>query len=301
MKSSPRDAERPQVGDRPAGAGETPIFGEEPASGAARLIPPGLDAVLVLLRHGQTQFIVEKKFQGAMEAPLTALGEEQARLAGRRLAAPHAPPPLPIPDSAPFAIVHSPLGRARRSAELAVAEMNAAGRATPPLRVDAGYSEIAQGGWEGLTEQEITARFGDELGGWRRWPLKFHATGGESVEQVYARVEPALAGLLSEMAVGSTPGTLDRHQVLGYGNEGPERRWSLIVGHGGVFKVVVCALLGVPLENFWNFDFGLGALTVIEIRAGRAVLLALNLDSHLGAQDEATIQASARRRGTGAL
>jgi phosphoserine phosphatase len=318
LNSSLRDAERPLVGDQPtgarkaptfgeepAGARKAPTFGEEPASGAARLIPAGLDAVLVLLRHGQTQFIVEKKFQGAMEAPLTALGEEQACLAGRRLAAPHAAPALPIPASSPFAVVHSPLGRARRSAELATAEMSAAGVAIPPLRVDAGLSEIAQGVWEGLTEQEITARFGDTLGGWRRWPLKFHAEGGETLETVVARVEPALARLLSEMAVGTAPGTMDRHQVLGYGNEGPQRRWSLIVAHGGVFKVVVCALLGLPLEHFWNFDFGLGAITVIEIRAGRAVLLALNLDPHLSGQpDVPTADAddvSSERNASGAL
>lgn len=305
MNSSLRDAERALVGDQPAGARKAPTFGEEPASGAARVIPQGLDAVVVLLRHGQTQFIVEKKFQGAMEAPLTSLGEEQARLAGRRLAAPHAAPALPIPDSAPFAIVHSPLGRARRSAELAVAEMTAAGRATPPLRVDPGFCEIAQGGWEGLTEQEITARFGDSLGGWRRWPLKFHAEGGESLETVAARVEPALARLLSDMAAGTAPGTMDRHQVLGYGNDGPERRWSLIVAHGGVFKVVACVLLGLPLDHFWNFDFGLGAITVIEIRAGRAVLLALNLDSHLGGERDATADETAddssARNASGAL
>lgn len=304
MNSNPRDAERPRAGAHPAfGAGAHPASGtwEDRASGAARLIPAGLDAVIVLLRHGQTQFIVEKRFQGAMEAPLTTLGEEQARLAGRRLAEPRTAPALPIPDSAPFAIVHSPLGRARRSAELAVEEMNAAGRATPPLRVDAGFLEIAQGGWEGLTEQEITARFGDTLGGWRRWPMKFHAEGGETLDEVSARVEPALARLLSEMAVGSAPGTMDRHQVLGYGDVGPERRWSLIVAHGGVFKVVACALLGLPLEHFWNFDFGLGAITVIEIRAGRAVLLALNLDSHLGGQPGPAADESSKRNASGAL
>jgi probable phosphoglycerate mutase len=301
LNSSQRDAERARVGDQPAGVRKAPIFGDEPASGTSRLIPPGLDAVIVLLRHGQTQFIVEKKFQGAMEAPLTALGEEQARLAGQRLAAPSAAPPLPIPNSAPFAIVHSPLGRARRSAELAVGEMKAAGVATPPLRVDAGFSEIAQGGWEGLTEQEITERFGDSLGGWRRWPLKFHAEGGESLPEVLTRVEPALKRLLSEMAVGTAPGTMDRHQVLGYGNEGPERRWSLIVAHGGVFKVVACALLGLPLEHFWNFDFGLGAISVIEIRAGRAVMLALNLYSHLAPDAEPSAGESSERNASGAL
>ena len=276
--------------------------GESPASGSAPIIPPGLDAVLVLLRHGQTQFIVEKRFQGAMEAPLTALGERQATLAGRRLAAPAADPALPVPDSAPFAIVHSPLGRARRSAELVLGEMAAAGRNAPPLRPDAGFSEIGQGVWEGLTEAEITARFGDSLAGWRRWPMQYHAPGGETLEGVLARVDKSLTSLLDEMRGGTSAGTLDRPQVLGYGDAGLDpRRWSLIVAHGGVFRVVVCALLGLSLDHFWNFDFGLAAITVVEIRAGRAVVRALNLDSHLDAEAEASIEQSAERARSGAL
>jgi len=289
LSSTPRDARRPRPG-------------ETPVAGAVSLIPPGLDAVLVLLRHGQTQFIVENRFQGAMEAPLTALGETQARLAGQRLAAPSADPPTPIPDAAPFAIVHSPLGRARRSAELVVDALAAVGRAAPPLRSDAGFSEIAQGAWEGLTDREITARFGDSPAGWRRWPTQFHAPGGESLEVVRARVEPALAAILTEMAHGTEPGTHDRHQVLGYGEEGPDpRRWSLIVGHGGIFRVVTCVLLGLPLEHFWNFDFGLAAITVIEIRAGRAVIRALNVDSHLGARTEPAVEETSRRNASGAM
>ena len=273
----------------------------EPPSGAAPLIPSGLDAVLVLLRHGQTQFIVEKRFQGAMEAPLTILGERQARLAGRRLAAPADDPPLPIPDAAPFSIVHSPLARARRSAELVAEAIASAGRAVPPLRSDAGFSEIGQGSWEGLTDEEITARFGGSLAGWRRWPTRFHAPGGETLRQVSVRVEASLVGLLAEMRGGTAPGTLDRHQVLGYDDAGPDaRRWSLIVGHGGVFRVAVCALLGLPLEHFWNFDFGLGAISVVEIRAGRAVMRSLNLDSHLGEAEPPTRESSDRDR-SGAL
>ena len=275
---------------------------ESPASGAVSLIPPGLDAVLVLLRHGQTQFIVENRFQGATEAPLSALGEAQARLAGRKLAEPLADPPLPIPDAAPFAIIHSPLGRARRSAELVVDALVAAGRAAPPLRSDPGFSEIAQGVWEGLTDREITARFGDSLARWRRWPTEFHAPGGESLEVVRARVEPALSTLLAEMADGSVAGTYDRSQVLGYGEATQDRRrWSLVVGHAGVFRVVTCVLLGLPLEHFWNFDFGLAAITVVEIRAGRAVIRALNLDSYLGAQFGPPVEDALVRDGGGAL
>ncbi len=289
LKSTLRDLERLQAG-------------ENPVSGAAPFIPRGLDGVLVLLRHGQTQFIVEKRFQGAMEAPLTTLGELQATLAGRRLAAPTADPALPIPDSAPFAIVHSPLGRARRSAEIAAEALRPAGRSGPPLRSDAGFTEIGQGGWEGLTDAEITARFGDSLANWRRWPTRFAAPGGETLEQVAARVEASLSALLADMADGSVPGTLDRHQVLGYDDAAPDRRrWSLIVAHGGVFRVVVCVLLGLQLEHFWNFDFGLGAITVVEVRAGRAALRALNLDSHLGAEANPETAETSGREASGAL
>jgi broad specificity phosphatase PhoE len=294
LKPTLRDAERLRAGKtRP--------------SGAAPLIPEGLDAVLVLLRHGQTQFIVENRFQGAMEAPLTVLGEEQARQAGRRLAAPRARPVLPIPDDPPFAIVHSPLERARRTAELAVAEMVAAGRTTPPLRSDPGFSEIAQGEWEGLTDAQITARFGDSLAGWRRWPTRVHAPGGESLDQAFTRAETALSTLLTEMARGAVPGTMDRQQVLGYTDRSSGNgRWSLIVAHGGIFRVAACALLGLLPDHFWNFDFGLGAISVIEIRAGRAVLRALNLDSHLGPDAEAMsaqpmVEESSRRDASGAL
>jgi phosphoserine phosphatase len=300
LNSSLREVERPRAGNS-VSRGDS-VTEETPASGAASLIPPGLDAVLVLLRHGQTQFIVDKRFQGAMEAPLTELGERQATLAGRRLASPAADPPLPVPDSAPFSIVHSPLGRASRSAELVAAQLAAAGRPVPPLRPDPGFSEIGQGGWEGLTDAEITARFGDSLAQWRRWPAEFHAPDGESLDTVLARVQSSLSVVLAEMRDGTEAGTHDRSQVLGYGDAGPDpRRWSLIVGHGGVFRVVVCALLGLPLDHFWNFDFGLAAISVVEIRAGRAVLRALNIESHLGTEAEPPPGESAERARSGAL
>lgn len=284
------------------GGSERPRGWDSPASGATPVIPLGLEGVLVLLRHGQTQFIVDNRFQGAMEAPLTILGEWQATLAGRRLAKPDADPKLPIPDAAPFAIVHSPLGRTRRTAELAVGAMAAAGRATPPLRPDAGFCEIGQGAWEGLTQEEITARFGDSLAGWRRWPTKYQAPGGETLAAVETRVTTALAGLLSAMAAGAEPGTHDRNQVLGYGDDPPDRRrWSLIVGHGGVFRVVCCVLFGLSMDHFWNFDFGLGAISVIEIRAGRAVLRTLNFEAHLVGEAEPAPQESRERNAGGAL
>jgi broad specificity phosphatase PhoE len=287
LSSSPRDAERP--------------------SGAAPLIPPGLDAILVLLRHGETEFIVQRRFQGQMETPLTVRGERQARLSGARLAHPRSTAPLPIPDEPPHLVVSSPLQRTWRSAELVAAEFGAAGRPTPPPRPEPDLAEVAQGEWEGLTDTEITARFGDTLAGWRRWPERYHAPGGESLAQVRERVTRALVNLLGQLADGTQPGTMDRHQVLGYADDShQEPRWALVVGHGGIFRVALCALLNLPDEHFWNFDFGLGAITVVEIRAGRAVVRALNLEDHLapaggGGAVEPANERTETRDATGAL
>lgn len=290
MSSSSTDEERPRDWD-------------VPASGVAPLIPPGLDAIVVLVRHGETEFIVEGRFQGQAETPLTERGEWQIGRAALRLAHPHDDPPLPIPDTAPYLIAHSPLSRTRRSAELIAEALEKTGRAIPPLRPEPGLLEIAQGEWEGLTDSEISARFGDTLGTWRRWPERAHAQGGESLDEVRLRVEATLTELLVELAIGGRPGTFDRHQVLGYADEEPEvKRWALLVGHGGVFRVAVCVLLGLSLEHFWNFDFGLASVSVIEIRAGRAVLRGLNLDAPLGeGEDAAGRDEDAKRNARGAL
>jgi len=282
--------------------------GSSRPDGSAPIVPAGLDAVLVLLRHGETQFIVEKRFQGQLEAPLSPRGEAQAHLAGIRLASPRRAPALPLPPGPPRLIAHSPLERAALTARYVAEAMADAGTAPPPLQPDPGLMELAQGEWEGLTETEITARFGDLLAGWRRWPTRYHAPGGESLEEAFGRVAPSLTGILGRLAEGGQPGTLDRSQVLGYEdrNAPDPRPWALLVGHGGCFRIVTCLLLGLPPESFWSFDFGLAAISVVEIRAGRAVLRALNLDAHLSPEDasgaEPGIAAeSARRAARGAL
>ena len=84
----------------------------------APLIPEGLDATLVLLRHGESEWIREGRFQGQAETPLSDTGRRQAALAGARLAAPHASPMLPVPASRPLEIAHSPLARTTETAAL---------------------------------------------------------------------------------------------------------------------------------------------------------------------------------------
>ena len=65
---------------------------------APPLIPELLDATLVLVRHGESEFIVQGRFQGHAETALSPAGLRQAALVADRLAHPHDPPALPLPD-----------------------------------------------------------------------------------------------------------------------------------------------------------------------------------------------------------
>jgi probable phosphoglycerate mutase len=268
---------------------------------SAPLVPEGLDATLVLVRHGESEFIVEGRFQGQSDTPLSPTGLRQAELVGRRLARPHDPPALPVPDGAPREVVHSPLRRTAQTAERIVDAARAVA-STVPVRADDGFLEIGQGEWEGLHRDEIGARFGQELAAWRRTPTLAWAPGGESLADVAARVRPAIASMLDRLAEGGAPGSLDRDQVAGYGSAVSDQPWSVVVGHDGVFKISLLTLFDLPIERFWMWTMDLCAITVVEFRAGRPVLRAHNLTAHLAALlDEAAQATQDVRSRSGAL
>jgi broad specificity phosphatase PhoE len=219
----------------------------------------------------------------------------------RRLAAPHDPPALPLPEGAAREIAHSPLRRAAQTAERIAAAAEAAGSPVAG-RADDGLLEIGQGEWEGLHRDEIGARFGAELAAWRRTPTYAWAPGGESLAEVAARLRPALMTLLGRLAEGGRPGTIDRDQVAGYAGHGGDGPWSIAVAHDGVFKVALLTLFDLPLERFWMWTMDLCAITVVEFRAGRPVLRAHNLTGHLaGLLDEEAQAAQEARSRSGAL
>ncbi|HWP63340.1 MAG TPA: histidine phosphatase family protein [Candidatus Binatia bacterium] len=286
------------------------------------LLPAGLDVVLVLLRHGETEYIAEGRFQGHAETPLTALGREQARLAGVRLAEPSRPPALPVPAGPPLEIVHSPLRRAAETAAI-VAEAIGSARAgsgggdtperrptetptgpqpRPRLVAEPGFTEIGQGAWEGLSMAEIERRYGPILAGWRRRPTEVWAPGGEPLTAVAERVRAGLAALFGRLPSSGRVDPAERAGVAGYADaEAPaERPWVVVVGHDGCFKVLLCLLFGLPLERFWSFRMALCGLSVVELSAGRPVLLAFNRTEHLaaleGAEGRAEAESDARAR-----
>lgn len=265
------------------------------------LIPDGLDATLVLVRHGESTFIVEGRFQGQAETPLSSTGLRQAGLVGRRLAQAQDAPALPVSGSPPVELVHSPLQRTTQTAEAIDGALRASGHAIE-RRADPAFLEIGQGEWEGLYGTEIDARYASELSAWRRRPLEAWAPGGESLPEVQARVRPALTAILARLAEGRLPGSTDRPQVAGYRDALVDQPWSIVVGHDGVFKVALLTLFDLPLDRFWMWSMDLGGISIIELRAGRPVLRAHNLTAHLAGLLDEEAQADLEERSrSGAL
>jgi broad specificity phosphatase PhoE len=283
---------------------QTSSPGTTPVAPPPLEVPADLAATLILLRHGQSEWLAEGRFQGRSDTPLSALGRRQAALAGARLAAPDAPPRLPVPAGEPVAIVHSPLARTRETAEAVVAAFAAAGRPAPPLRPEPGLAEIAQGEWEGLLHREVEERWPGKLAGWRRDPVAVHAPGGESVREVDVRVREALRGVVAGLAAAAGPGP-DGTPSYYDPHAGP---WTVLVGHDGAFKVALMALLGLPLDRFWAFTQTTTGIAVLDIRNGRTVVRAWNRTDHLAPLEiesseasRAEEEAAADRARTGAM
>ncbi len=132
-----------------------------------------MTARIALLRHFPTDWNLERRLQGRADRPLTA--EARARLAGLRLPRPW--------DRAE--IVASTLARARDTAETL-----AEGR---PVRLDARLVEQDWGLWEGRLAEELLAEPGSGFVPTHLMPPDLRPPGGESAEDVRARLRPALA------------------------------------------------------------------------------------------------------------
>ncbi|MEV0265236.1 histidine phosphatase family protein [Streptomyces sp. NPDC050617] len=161
---------------------------------------------IVLWRHGQTLWNLERRFQGTTDIELTETGVEQARRSARLLAA-----------LGPDAIVASDLRRAAATA----AELTA----VTGLEVthDARLRETYAGEWQGLTHEEILARFGEQYTAWKR---------GEAVRRGGGELE-------TEVAERAAPVVLDHAEKL------PDGGTLVVVSHGGTIRTTIGRLLGL--------------------------------------------------------
>lgn len=185
---------------------------------------------ILLVRHGETSWNREGRYQGRTDVPLSPDGETQVAALATRLA--H----LPI-----AAAVSSPLSRARRTAEVI---LGARPRGTQ-LELDAGLLEISHGAWEGQLSSDVEAAHAAMLDTWRGRPDRDvpAGPGAETLGDVEARAWPVLERVTARLAGEET---------------------ALVAAHDAVNRVLLCRILGLPLTRVWAFRQAPATLNVLS-------------------------------------
>lgn len=166
---------------------------------------------LILIRHGETDWNRELRFQGQLDVPLNATGLEQAQRVAERMA-----------GEPPQVLVSSDLQRALQTAQAVSTRV----RQLDPV-LDAALREQHFGIVEGLQVADIKARHAQAWEQWVRFEADFAFDGGESTRVFHARVLAAIRALAQHHA-GQT---------------------LAVVTHGGVLDMVYRSARGLPLSG----------------------------------------------------
>ncbi len=215
---------------------------------ASTLPAKGPGPRLLLVRHGETDWNRQGRFQGQIDIPLNASGHAQAAAAGDFL------------RRVPFARAYtSSMSRPRQTAEGILRHHKGV-----PLTSVADLVEIGHGDWEGCLEEEIADQWGELLAAWKHAPETVQMPGGETIHDVWER---------SLQGWNRIAASLDAQET------------ALVVAHDAVNKTILCALLGLSPADIWAVKQGNGGVTVIDYPHGAdqpPVVVCLNQTAHLG-------------------
>jgi phosphoserine phosphatase len=203
---------------------------------------------LLLVRHGETQWNREGRFQGQIDIPLNETGKRQGEQAGEFLKS------ISI-DAA----VTSSMSRPKETAELIL-------KHHPHIELIGRDDlwEISHGTWEGKLEAEIRETDGALLDAWQAKPETVQMPDGENLEDVFSRAIAAWNDIVKNAKPGTT---------------------TLVVAHDAINKSILCHIAGLGPASFWSFKQGNGAVSVIDYANGPEVvpvMRAANITVHLG-------------------
>lgn len=209
---------------------------------------------IILVRHGETRWNKECKFQGRMDIELNENGLKQGKAIADALK-----------NVKIDAIYSSPLKRSFATAEMIAADHNI------EIVGEPSFNEIDHGFWEGLTVDEVNKEFGDLYQSWLTSPEKAEMPEGESLEEVRRRAIDALEKILAKHKDGET---------------------ILIVAHDAINKVIILHALELDNSHFWQVKQGNASIDVLEYEDGNFMVTLVNDTCHLGGViDDTTVGA----------
>ena len=203
------------------------------------------DRLLVLVRHGQSEWNLKNLFTGWKDVDLTEAGVAEARAAGRKLKA----------QGLSFDVAYtSALKRAQRTLDLILAEM---GQTGIPIVRDQALNERDYGDLVGLNKDDARKKWGEEqVHIWRR-SYDVPPPGGESLKDTVAR---ALPYFVQEIL----PRVLRGERVL-------------ISAHGNSLRALIMVLERLSPEQILKRELGTGVPIVYRLNADSTVASQLDL------------------------
>lgn len=198
---------------------------------------------IILLRHGETTWNIEGRYQGQEDTPLSPRGIEQGKVAA-----------LALKDIHIDRAISSPLSRSYDTCRFAADYHHL------PVAKDPRLTEISHGLWEGIHADEIEARYPEEFHLWHTHPERVQMPEGENLEDVRKRAREAF----DEYA------------------ENYDGETVLVAAHDAVNKAILCDLLGLPMSHFWQIKQDNACINVVDCDHGIWRLVTLNATTHLG-------------------
>lgn len=187
---------------------------------------------IVVWRHGQSTCNAAGIWQGHLDAPLSEVGVNQARMAAPAVAA-----------YEPSVIVASDLQRARNTAATLADLLGL------PVRIDPRFREINVGNWAGMTTAQVTERWPAEQDALARGDDIRRGETGETLAEVATRAHAGLLDVIAELDDGQT---------------------AVVAAHGVSGRAAVAALAGIEQHVAWQALAGLGNAHWAVLGEGRS-------------------------------
>lgn len=197
-----------------------------------------------LVRHGETDWNIEKRCQGFSDTPLNATGRRQAESIAKSLSS------LRIQ-----AVYSSSLSRARETAEAVARHHGLA------VQTDHAFRELNQGEFEGLRLKELVEQHGRFLKRWMEDPADLTLPGGESLRDVQVRAWQALEKVVERHPDGD----------------------AVVVAHNLCNAALLCRAIKLDLCDFRRIHQDVAAINVLEFggRWPHPVVIRMNDTCHL--------------------
>ena len=199
-----------------------------------------------LVRHGETDWNKQGRFQGQSDTELNRNGLAQARATARMARGWNL-----------SAIYSSPLSRTMQVAEEFSRQLGL------PITAEEGLKELALGELEGIEGEEMRAGWPEVYNTWRDNPATLVMPGGESLAELQERSWQVILNLEQSHANGDN---------------------LALISHNFAIRAICGRLLGMPLSNFHSMSLSLGSVSIFDSSPRGRHLLCYNSTGHLSSE-----------------